>query len=225
MYLDGVLVYTASAPEADWYPNSVSMRLGGNMGCFTPYTGSVNEFRFYKRALQPREIKALAARLPVITQPQSALTYWGRDVCFSITATGGTPLTYRWFKDGQLLPQATNGMLCIANAQATNAGVYAVTVSDSFGTVYSQPATLTVNPSGVALSLYPGITIDGVIGQTYGVQSTTNLSGSWIGITNITLTTTPQLWYDSQIALGCDCESVGSPRRFYRVVPGPITIP
>ena len=34
------------------------------------------------------------------------------------------------------MPQATNAMLCFTNAQATNAGVYSVTVSNSFGTVY-----------------------------------------------------------------------------------------
>ena len=71
----------------------------------------------------------------------------------------------------------------------------------------------------VSIALYAGVTIDGVVGHTYGVQSTTNLSNtnSWIGRANVTLTNATQLWYDSQSAL--------QPKTFYRVVPGPILVP
>ena len=63
------------------------------------------------------------------------------------------------------------------------------------------------------------MTIDGVAGQTYGVQSTLDLSNtnSWVGRTNLTLTNATQLWYDSQPAT--------QPQTYYRVVPGPISIP
>jgi hypothetical protein len=194
---------------------------------FATYQGSVDELRLYKRALEPREIKALYTKLPVITHPQSILVFWGRTATFSTTATGTGPLSYQWFKDGQTLAQATNAVLTITNAQANNAGSYSVTVSNAFGKAYSKPATLTVNPAGVVLALYPGLTIEGVIGQTYGVQSTTDLSNtnSWIGLTNITLTTTAHLWYDSQSARGCDSGAASPPQRFYRVVAGPISIP
>ena len=110
--------------------------------------------------------------------------------------------------------------MVLANLEFTNAGIYKVVVSDaSTNMLTSQPATLTVNPSGVSFALYVGVTIDGVVGYTYGVQSTTDLgnSNSWLGRTNITLTTPTFLWYDSQPAT--------QPQRFYRVVPGPIPIP
>ena len=76
-----------------------------------------------------------------------------------------------------------------------------------------------MNPAGVSLALYPGIAIDGVVSQTYGIQSTSDLSNtnSWVGVTNITLTVPTQLWYDSQPAT--------QPQRYYRVVPGPISVP
>jgi hypothetical protein len=93
-------------------------------------------------------------------------------------------------------------------------------VSDSDGnTITSAPAYLTVNPAGVSIALYPGVTIDGVAGFTYGVQMTANLSNtnSWIGVANVTLTVPTQIWYDSQPA--------SLPQRYYRVLPGPITIP
>ena len=76
---------------------------------------------------------------------------------------------------------------------------------------------------GVSIALYsgvtPGLTIDGVVGQTYGVQATKDLGNmnTWDGLTNITLTTPTQTWYDSQPAV--------LSHRFYRVVPGPISTP
>jgi uncharacterized protein Usg len=73
---------------------------------------------------------------------------------------------------------------------------------------------------GAALSSgYPGVTFAGSVGQTYGVQSTTNLgdSNSWQGLTNLTLAVPTNLWYDPQPATQPGC--------FYRIVPGPISIP
>ena len=83
----------------------------------------------------------------------------------------------------------------------------------------SSNAYLTVNPSGVSLALYSGITIDGVVGLTYGIQCSTNLSNTncWRGMVNVTLSTPTELWFDVQPA--------NQARRFYRVVPGPISIP
>ena len=87
------------------------------------------------------------------------------------------------------------------------------------GSTDSSNANLTVNPAGVSLALYAGITIDGVVGLTYGIQYSTNLSNmtGWQGMANVTLSVTPQLWFDLQ--------PVTQPQRYYRVVPGPITIP
>ena len=158
--------------------------------------------------------------LTISTQPASQLGYWGKSVTFSITVTNGIPpYTYQWSKDGVAVPDATNSILVLTNLQATNAGVYSVVVSDTITNLTSPPAPLTVNPAGVGIALYPGVTIDGVIGQTYGIQMITNLANtnSWAGLTNITLTVPTQLWYDSQAAT--------KPERYYRVLPGPISIP
>ena len=89
-----------------------------------------------------------------------------------------------------------------------------------YGSVTSAPpAILTVIPSGMSIALYTGVTIEGVVGQTYGVQMTSDLSNtnSWAGVANATLTTPTQIWYDSQPET--------RPQRYYRVVPGPIAIP
>ena len=75
------------------------------------------------------------------------------------------------------------------------------------------------NPPGAAIALYPGVSISGAIGYTYGVQYSTNAANlnGWIGLTNVTLTQTNQLWYDSIPA--------SKQQRFYRVLSGPISIP
>ena len=71
----------------------------------------------------------------------------------------------------------------------------------------------------MSLALYAGLTIDGVVGQTYGVQYSTDLSHSnnWVGLTNLTLIQPVHLWYDS--------EPASRPQRFYRILQGPIPVP
>ena len=63
------------------------------------------------------------------------------------------------------------------------------------------------------------MTINGVVGLTYGIKYNTNLSNTngWRGAANLTLGTPTQLWFDVQPAT--------QSQRYYRVVPGPITIP
>jgi hypothetical protein len=74
-------------------------------------------------------------------------------------------------------------------------------------------------PAIISIAMYAGVTFSGVVGQTYGVQYTSDLSNTngWVGVTNITMTASTCLWYDSQ--------SAGLAQRFYRVVLGPISIP
>ena len=114
---------------------------------------------------------------------------------------------------------ATNLSLVLTNLQMTDAGAFSVIVTNVYGAVTSTPAILTMNPAGVSIALYAGVTIEGVPGLTYGIQSSTNLSNtnSWVGAANVTLGSPIQLWLDVQFAT--------QPRGFYRVVPGPIPIP
>jgi hypothetical protein len=158
--------------------------------------------------------------VPIITsQPQSQIGYWGKSVTLTVTAESTTPLSYQWLKNGTSIEGASGSSLVLTNLQLTNAGNYSVVVSNSCGSTTSSNASLTVNPAGVSLALYPGITIDGVVGLTYGIQYNTDLSNTngWQGMTNVTLGTPNQLWFDVQPA--------SQPQRYYRVVPGPISIP
>jgi hypothetical protein len=65
------------------------------------------------------------------------------------------------------------------------------------------------------IGLYPGLTVNGEVGKTYVIQSTTNLAqtNSWLTVTNLTLLQPAQLWVDTTT----DTTSGAYPRRFYRV--------
>jgi hypothetical protein len=160
---------------------------------------------------------------PYITaQPQANIGYWGQSVTMSVTAAGGTqPYTYQWLKDGVAISGATNSTLDLTNLQISDTGAYSVTVGDADNSsITSASAPLVVNPAGVSVEMHAAVKIDGVVGQIYGIQATTELanSNSWIGVANVTLTQPTQIWYDPN-------STTEQPRRFYRVVPGPISIP
>lgn len=88
---------------------------------------------------------------PVITlQPTSQSVVVGRNITFSVEATGTPTLLYQWLKEGFALAGQTNTSLTIANGQDADAGAYSVTVSNAGGFQTSQTASLTVTPIPVA---------------------------------------------------------------------------
>jgi hypothetical protein len=194
-----------------------------------PGGGLLDEVSIYDRALSSQEIAEIylagsagkCKPLIITAEPQSQVGYWGNAAAFSVVASGGTPpYSYQWFKTNSLIGGATNQTLVLTNLQASDAGNYSVLVSDQAGNVVpSQTANLTLNPAGASIALYPGVTISGVVGQTYGIQSSTNLActNCWLGLTNLTLTASNTLWYD--------CVPASLTSKFYRVVRGPIPIP
>lgn len=83
---------------------------------------------------------------PAITaQPVSITRNQGASATFSVTATGTGVLNYRWNKDGVEIPGATGASLEMNNLQSALAGSYTVVVANAYGSVTSDPATLTVN--------------------------------------------------------------------------------
>jgi plastocyanin len=63
-------------------------------------------------------------------------------------ATGTPPVSYQWNFNGAAIPGATNPLFVATDVQASNAGSYSVTITNSGGTVTSNVATLTVNAGG-----------------------------------------------------------------------------
>jgi hypothetical protein len=89
---------------------------------------------------------ATGSPVPVITaQPASQTIVLGGTASFSVTATTATgTLTYQWNFNGTAIPGATASTYSFASAQASNAGNYSVTVTNSAGSITSSNATLTI---------------------------------------------------------------------------------
>jgi hypothetical protein len=156
---------------------------------------------------------------PTITSPfNGATTIWGRSATISVGAIGTGTLTYQWYFDGVAIDGATDPELNFSSIQATNGGLYSVVVSSPFGSVTNVAAQVIVQPAGVSLGFYAGLTINGVAGYSYIIQGSSDLTDTngWVTVTNLTLTQPVQLWVDTNM----DVTSPFNPKYFYQVLPG-----
>jgi hypothetical protein len=88
----------------------------------------------------------------IVTGPSSQTVSAGTRVTFTVTASGTAPLTYAWSKNGSPIPGATQSSCTIASAQASDAGNYTATVSNSAGAATSGAAVLVVTSAPVITS-------------------------------------------------------------------------
>jgi hypothetical protein len=94
--------------------------------------------------------RLIVNRVPtILAPPMNTFSRIGSNTAFTVTAVGNGLLRYQWRFNGGNIPGATNASLFITNTQATNAGSYSVTVTDSIGSIDSPPVTLAmlINPS------------------------------------------------------------------------------
>jgi len=82
----------------------------------------------------------------IITHPESATLCEGLSVEFTVEATGTPPLHYEWRKDGDPIEDAADAPTYVIDpVTPADAGDYDVLVWNACGSVYSDPATLTVD--------------------------------------------------------------------------------
>ena len=155
---------------------------------------------------------------PAITaQPQGQTNLVGTAVTLSVTASGTTPLSYRWRGQGTNYPVGTNTFLTAV------AGNYSVVVSNAAGAVTSAVATVAcTNPPPAQPGHFDAIvrcadgtlqlSMTGTAGTNYVVQWTSD----WVGWSNLcTLSGSNGLfWWVDPCA-----SNVG--QRFYRLRLGP----
>jgi hypothetical protein len=128
--------------------------------------------------------------MPVITTEPSSLTATqGQGAVFSVAATGA-PLAYQWNFNGAPLTDATNASYSIPIVGPANAGAYTVTISNSAGSVTSNPAQLSLAPPFAPLLVEPAIqagtfyfSFQSVSNLTYVIQYTDRLSDTnWLSL-------------------------------------------
>jgi pectate disaccharide-lyase len=132
-------------------------------------------------------VAALTVNIPVApsitTQPQDQTVAQGQTAIFSMVATGTAPLSYQWyFNSSTPVPGGTGATLTLSNVSTNDAGGYSVLVANSYGSVTSVVATLTVTN----ILLAPTITTQ--------PQSQTVTEGQTVNF-SVVATGTAQLYY------------------------------
>jgi len=86
----------------------------------------------------------------ILSQPKGGVGAAGSSFAFDVLSSGTSPFSYQWWKTPSSGPEAavtgaTNLVFTIPHLVASNAGQYRVVISNSFGSVTSALATLTVS--------------------------------------------------------------------------------
>jgi hypothetical protein len=116
---------------------------------------------------------SLISPVAITQQPVSITVFPGSNAIFSVTATGLAPLFYQWYFNGVLIPGATLPTYLIVGAQDSNVGDYQVLVYNSFSSVTSAVATLTVGTEPPTVTSDPAdLTVDAGTDATMMVTAT-----------------------------------------------------
>lgn len=87
----------------------------------------------------------------ITTQPAPQTVTAGQTATFSVTATGTAPLSYQWQKNGANVSGAIGASYTTpATASSDNGSTFDVVVTNTAGSITSQPAMLTVNSTNTA---------------------------------------------------------------------------
>jgi hypothetical protein len=161
-------------------PSSVTVGPGATSATFTVSTGAVSAptavtiSASYGGQTQSATLTVNPAAVPpsITTQPANQTVTAGQTATFAVVAIGTAPLNYQWQKNGSNIGGATSSNYTTAPTLAADNGAqFTVLVSNSAGSVTSNPATLTVTqplPTLTSLTLNP----TGVVG---GLQSSTGI--------------------------------------------------
>jgi len=158
-YVDGGLVDTLSAiaPPLNMTNSASSFgTIGRKADNNRHFIGGIDEIWVLDEAIDDAAVQTLFAanvapgttNPPVITrQPAHATVYEGGTTNFSVATSGTPPLTYTWYHFQNVILGAINSTLTLSNVTPGQAGEYSVAVSNAFGGVVSDIATLTVLPT------------------------------------------------------------------------------
>lgn len=116
-----------------------------------PYQGFIDEVRVYSSALSQQDIAALLpeanpSAAPVIdTQPKDTVADLGGSATLVVGVTGSTPLTYQWRLQGSNIAGSDTSVFTLTNVKTSDFGGYDVVVANSFGSVTSVVAQVSLN--------------------------------------------------------------------------------
>lgn len=80
----------------------------------------------------------------ITSQPNSSSVKKGGSVTFAVTVTGDPVLAYQWRHNKVVIPGAVSAQFARTNVQQLDGGTYDCVISNPFGVVTTNEATLTV---------------------------------------------------------------------------------
>jgi glucose/arabinose dehydrogenase len=139
------------------------------------------------------KIQYLANAAPTIAQhPQSVLVSVGQSATFTVSASGTSPLSYQWTRNGVDIAGANGLSYTLNNAQVSDHGAqFRARVTNAFGTVTSNPGTLSVTTNAPPMATI----INPPSGTTYRAGDTINYSGSASDAEDGTLAPSRMTWW------------------------------
>jgi len=168
-----------------------------NQGAYSLVVASTND------TLTSYQVTLTVTGMPpanLIVSPNSQIFNAGSNFVFTATNTGSPVLNYQWRFNGTNISWANNNVLTLTNAQSSNEGLYAVFVTNYFGSLTSSYALFAdlataLNTSGIIWissgnsNWFPEATIthdggeaaqSGIInnGQSSGLQTTVTGPGT-----------------------------------------------
>jgi hypothetical protein len=149
VYKNGTQIDSANLTSRSSLGSKFFIGCGFNLGSLISYffNGKLDDIGIYDRALTQGEITGIYQNnsAPTITtQPANAIVCKGSNTTFSVVATGAPPLSYKWFKNGDSLSNGNQSSYVINNIQPSDEGYYYCTITNSYGSIQSTAAILTV---------------------------------------------------------------------------------
>jgi hypothetical protein len=164
-FVDGV-AYPSTTPYTSVFTFTTDIAIGARGdNLASSFSGQLDELSVYARALAPNELQAIYAAgkggkcvvpIPAFTalQPTNQSVLRSNSATFTVGAGGTPPFTYQWTWNGTNIAGATTSTLTLTNVQFSQAGYYAVAVSNDVGGDVSASARLTVvfPPAAIAVA-------------------------------------------------------------------------
>ena len=180
--------FTGSSPVGlQWRRNDAAIPNATN-ATYTINNAQTNHAGLYSLLVSNRVGTALSTNAAlfvnvpaaIVEQPQSLQVPVGGTAAFSVTAEGTGPLRYQWRKNGvDLSPGGNTSTFVISPVTTNHAGNYRVLVTNAFGTVLSDVATLTVLPIPVITAQPQSQTVLAGGSATFNVTANNATSYQW----------------------------------------------
>ena len=108
-------------------------------------SGNGGKLRLHHPAPKKDEPKLIPPR--IVTRPSELSKTEGEHLSISVDATGSAPLSYQWYVNNRIIPEARRSSYMIKQLSIKDSGIYSVRVSNKAGGTNAPLYNVTVRPS------------------------------------------------------------------------------